>query len=99
MLYASIRKYRGMRSPEEAAKRAEKGFVPILKQLGGFKGYYLIDCGGGIVATISLFDTRETTLASNEKASAWVKANLADLVGEEKQPEIVAGEARIAITN
>jgi hypothetical protein len=97
-MYTTIRKYRGMRSPDEIAKRAEKSFAPILKQLGGFHGYYIIDCGDGVVASISVFDTRETALASNDKAAAWVKANLADLVGDAK-PEITAGEVRLSITS
>jgi hypothetical protein len=45
ILYASIRKYCHVRSPEQIAHRVEKGFVPILKSLPGFKGYYLIDGG------------------------------------------------------
>ncbi len=97
-MYATIRKYRGMRSPQEIVKRAEKGFAPILKKLGGFQGYYVMDCGDGVMASISVFDTRESALASNEKAAAWVKANLADLVGEAK-PEITAGEVRLSVTS
>ena len=41
-MYASIRKYRHVRSPEQIAHRVEKGFLPILKALPGFKTYYLI---------------------------------------------------------
>jgi hypothetical protein len=37
VVYASIRKYRHIRSPEQIAHRVEKGFVPILKGLPGFK--------------------------------------------------------------
>jgi len=33
VVYASIRKYRHIRSPEQIAHRVEKGFVPILKSL------------------------------------------------------------------
>ena len=97
-MYATIRKYRGMRSTVEIVKRAEKGFAPLLKKLSGFQGYYVMDCGDGVIASISVFDTRESALASNEKAAAWVKANLADLVGEAK-PEITAGEVRLSVTS
>ena len=54
-MYASIRKYRHIRSPEQIAHRVEKGFVPILKGLPGFKTYYLI-VGGDELTTVSLFD-------------------------------------------
>ena len=97
-MYATIRKYRGMRSTEEIVKRAEKGFVPVLKKLGGFQGYYIMDCGDGVVVSISVFDTREHALASNDKAAAWVKSNLADLVGDAK-PEITAGEVRVSVSS
>ena len=96
-MYATMRKYRGMRSVAEIAKRAEKDFAPMLKKLSGFQGYYLMDCGDGVVVTISVFDTRESALASNEKAAAFVKSNLADLVGDAK-PEISAGEVRVSVS-
>jgi hypothetical protein len=86
-----------MRSVPEIAKRAEKDFAPILKKLNGFQGYYLMDCGDGVVVTISVFDSRESALASNEKAAAFVKSNLADLVGDAK-PDITAGEVRVSVS-
>ena len=95
-MYATIRKYSGMQPTEEIVKRAEKGLAPILKKLSGFQGYYVMDCGDGVIASVSVFDTRESALASNEKAAAWVKANLADLVGDAK-PEITAGEVRVSV--
>ena len=97
-MYATIRKYRGTRSFEETVKQVEKGFVPLLKELDGFQGYYVMDCGGGVVASVSVFDTRESALASNEKAAAWVKANIADFIGDAK-PEITAGEVRLSATS
>jgi hypothetical protein len=96
-MYASIRKYRGMRSVDEIMKRVDKGFVPLVKKLGGFQGYYIMDCGDGTVVSISVFDSREHALASNEKAAAWVKSNLADLAGDAK-PEITAGEVRVSVS-
>jgi len=96
-MYATMRKYRGMRSVPEIAKRAEKDFAPMLKKLSGFQGYYLMDCGDGVVVTISVFDSRESALASNEKAAAFVKSSLADLAGDAK-PEISAGEVRVSVS-
>jgi hypothetical protein len=96
-MYASIRKYRGMRSVDEIMKRVDKGFVPLVKKLGGFQGYYIMDCGDGTVVSISVFDSREHALASNEKAASWVKSNLADLAGDAK-PEITAGEVRVSVS-
>ena len=92
-MYASIRKYRHIRSPEQIAHRVEKGFVPILKGLPGFKTYYLI-VGGDELTTVSLFDDQRAALASIEKAATWVKENLPDL-HQGPPPEVSAGEVRI----
>jgi hypothetical protein len=92
-LYASIRKYHHVRSPEQIAHRVEKGFLPILKALPGFKTYYLI-VGGDELTTVSLFDNQQAALASIEKAAAWVKEKLPDL-HQGPPPEVSAGEVRI----
>jgi hypothetical protein len=92
-VYASIRKYRHVRSSEQIAHRVEKGFVPILKSLPGFKGYYLID-GGDELTAVSLFDNQQAALASIEKAAAWVKENLPD-PHQGPPPEVSAGEVRV----
>ena len=92
-MYASIRKYRHVRFPEQIVHRVEKGFIPILKGLPGFKGYYLI-VGGDELTTVSLFDNQQAALASIEKAAAWVKENLPDL-HQGPPPVVSAGEVRI----
>ena len=92
-MYASIRRYRHVRSPERVAHKVRNGFVPILEALPGFRGYYLID-GGGELTTVSLFDSREAATASIGKAAAWVKENLPEL-HDGAPPEVVAGEVRV----
>jgi hypothetical protein len=92
-VYASIRKYRHVRSPEQIAHRVEKGFVPILKGLPGFKTYYLI-VGGDELTTVSLFDNQRAVSDTIEKAAAWVKENLPDL-HQGPLPEVSAGEVRV----
>jgi hypothetical protein len=69
------------------------GFVPILRGLPGFKGYYLID-GGDELTAVSLFDSQQAALASIEKAAAWVKENLPD-IHQGPPPEVSAGEVRV----
>ena len=45
-MFASIRKYNVRRgSAEELARRVREGFVPIMRQFQGFRGYYLLDGG------------------------------------------------------
>ncbi len=92
-MYASIRRYRHVRSPERVAQKVRKGFVPILEGLPGFRGYYLVD-GGDELTTVSLFDSREAAAASIAAAVAWVRENLPEL-HDGAPPEVSAGEVRV----
>jgi hypothetical protein len=94
-VYASIRRYRHVRSPERVAHKVRKGFVPLLEALPGFRGYYLVD-GGDELTTVSLFDNQRSALASIQVAVAWVRENLPDLHDGEP-PEVSAGEVRVAV--
>ena len=89
-MYMIIRKFNHMRSVPEAARRAESGLGQLLKHSPGFQGYYVFDAGNGIGGSVTLFGSREAALAANEKALAWIRASLADLV--QGEPEITTGE-------
>jgi hypothetical protein len=89
-MYVVIRKFRNMRSMPEAARRAESGIGQLLRHSPGFQGYHIFDCGNGVGGSVSLFDSRETALAANEKSLMWIRASLADLV--QGEPDITAGE-------
>ena len=43
-----------------------------------------------IGGSVTLFDSSEAALAANEKALAWIRASMADLV--QGEPEITTGE-------
>ena len=89
-MYVIIRKFNHMRSVPEAARRAESGIGQMLKQSPGFQGYYVFDAGNGIGGSVTLFDSSEAALAANEKALAWIRASMADLV--QGEPEITTVE-------
>lgn len=89
-MYLIIRRFAHMRSVSEAARRAESGIGPMLKQESGFRGYYVFDGGNGVGGSVTLFESRDEALAANDKALAWIKASLSDLLDGE--PEITAGE-------
>ena len=95
-MYMTIRKYRDMRSVPEAARRAEAELAPVLRRTPGFRGYYILDCGDGATASVTLFEGREGALAANERALAWVFEALADRhVGT--PPEVTTGEVLVAV--
>ena len=94
-MFTSIRKYRVRQgSAEELARRVQEGFVPLVQQMRGFKGYYLLDGGPGVLITISVFDSADEALASNEKAADWVRNNVMEFTTG--MPEVMVGNILIA---
>jgi hypothetical protein len=89
-MYLVIRKFSGMRTVAEAARRAESGIGMLMKESPGFLGYYIFDAGNGIAGSVTLFDTEQAAKDANEKALNWVRASLIDLIDGE--PEVLAGE-------
>jgi hypothetical protein len=94
-MYLVIRKFDRISSMAEAAHRAESGIGQVLKQSPGFKGYYVFDAGGGVGGSVTMFDTKEAALAANEKALAWMRASLLDVI--EGEPEVTVGEVLAAV--
>jgi hypothetical protein len=90
-MHVVIRKLPKMQNIKEAAKRADTGLGPILKQQSGFVGYYVVQFEGGGGGSISLYDTAANAKASNQKALAWIKENMADLPGS-SEVEVMTGE-------
>jgi heme-degrading monooxygenase HmoA len=94
-MFTSIRKYTVKRgSAQELARRVQEGFVPLIRQMRGFKGYYLLDGGPDVLITISMFDSADEAFASNEKAADWVRNNVLEFT--KGMPEVMIGNALIA---
>jgi hypothetical protein len=87
-MYASIRKYT-TESPAEVARLVREQFIPRISKISGFLSYYVIDSGKGVIASISIFETKEGQEESNKVAAAWVKEGLLGKLGP---VEITAGE-------
>jgi len=91
VMYAVIRSFPQMQNVEEAGRLAETGLAPILKQQPGFRAYYVIrltDDGGG---SISLFDSADNAMAAHDSSLAWIKENLASMIGD-APPVVTMGE-------
>ncbi len=95
-MYLVIRKFTHMRSVAEAARRAESGLGQLLKQSPGFQGYYVFDAGDGIGGSVTMFDSKEAAAAANEKALAWIRGSLVDIINGE--PEITMGEVLAVVS-
>jgi hypothetical protein len=94
-MFIAIRKYRVRRgATAEWAQRVQDGFLPLMRELGGFRGYYLLEGGPDVVIAISMFDSADEALVSNEKAADWVRNNVMKLA--RGMPEIMVGDVLVA---
>jgi heme-degrading monooxygenase HmoA len=94
-MFTSIKKYNMKRgSAEQLAGRVQESFVPLVREMQGFRGYYLLDGGPDVFITVSIFDTFDEAIASNEKATAWIRNNVLELI--KGLPEVMTGSALIA---
>jgi heme-degrading monooxygenase HmoA len=96
-MFASIRKYKVRRgAAEELARRVQSSFVPLLREMQGFRSYYLLDGGPDVLITISIFDGADEALASNERAADWVRHNVLEFT--KGMPDVMVGNALVAET-
>jgi hypothetical protein len=88
-MYASVRQYRSS-DIEEVGRRAQEGFIPIVRGVAGFSAYYIVDDGDGTFMTITVAEDRAGVEDSVSKAREWVRENAADLT--EGAPTVTNGE-------
>ena len=64
------------------------GFLPILRQVPGFREYVLVETGGGVLS-ISVFADQAGAEESTRRAADWVQQNLAGFFAG--PPTVTAG--------
>ena len=89
-MHLVIRKFPRLHSVKDAAQRAETGLMTLLKKSPGFLGYSIFDAGGGVGGSVTFFKDRDSALAANALALAWINESLPDLF--DGQPEIMISE-------
>ncbi len=81
-MFAAVRRYHVKPGRiGEAARRVEEGLVPVLARQRGFVSYHCIDAGDNVALAVGVYRDRRSAEAANDTASAWVKENLAELLG------------------
>jgi hypothetical protein len=82
-MYAIQRRYEGIDQSriEELSRKTNESLIPRLSRLPGFKGYFLMEAGDGVVRSTSLFDTSNQAEDSTRVADEWMK--------DEKLEEVV----------
>ena len=89
-MYTVIRRYQDVQDTTEVARRAVEEFAPQLRDQPGFQGYWVVNGGDGILATITVFESEEAAADSTAAAATWVQENLANLVPS--PPRVTSGE-------
>jgi len=89
-MYTVIRRYQDVQDTAEVARRAVEEFAPQLRDQPGFQGYWVVNGGDGILATITVFESEEAAADSTAAAATWVQENLANLVPS--PPRVTSGE-------
>jgi heme-degrading monooxygenase HmoA len=93
-MFVVIRKYKVQRgSGAGLAQRVREGFLPLLRQMRGFRGYHLLDGGPDILISVTTFESAVEALASSEAAAEWVRNNVLEFT--KGMPEVMAGDALI----
>jgi hypothetical protein len=65
-MYATVRRYEGIRNPDELGKRVGEGFVPLISEHRGFVAYYCVDDREeGVIISTSVFEDQADEEDSN----------------------------------
>jgi hypothetical protein len=88
-MYAVVRRYRATNVPE-LSRRVQDEFVPQLRDIPGFVAYYVIDGGGGEIASVTVCEDQAGEEESTRRAAAWVGEAVSDFL--EGPPDVLGGE-------
>ena len=90
-MYATHRRYEGIdqTSVEELTRKVNESLIPKLSKLPGFKGYYLMEAGEGVVRSTSLFETSSQAEDSTRVAAEWTQ--------EEKLEQLVPNPPKVIV--
>ena len=94
-MYTAIRTYTTSDAPE-VRRITQEEFVPLVKDLPGFIGYYVVDAGDGRIASITVCDEREDVEESTKRATEWVRDRLSSLITS--GPEVMMGDTVVSET-
>jgi len=73
-MHATIRRYEGVDTTRinDVVSRVDETFVPQIRELPGFAGYFLMEADNGVLSSISLFETSEQADESNKLVKKWI---------------------------
>ena len=73
-MHATIRRYEGVDTTRinDVVSRVDETFIPQIRELPGFAGYFLMETDNGVLSSISLFETPEQADESMKLVSKWI---------------------------
>ena len=80
-MYAAIRQGKAKAGmAEELTRRIKEGAIPIISDVPGFMGYYVVYAPDDTITAISIFNDYAGAEESNRRALAWIEQNLVPLL-------------------
>ena len=80
-MYAAIRQGKAKAGKaEELTEKIKEGAIPIISDVEGFMGYYVVYAPDDTVVAISLFNNYASAEESNRRALGWIERELAPLL-------------------
>ncbi|PYO97542.1 MAG: hypothetical protein DMD61_12145 [Gemmatimonadetes bacterium] len=74
----------------QAGHYAEKGFLPILRDIPGFISGHLLDTGNDVLTFVALFETPEGATAGVQASREWFRDEWSSF--RPLPPEVITGE-------
>ncbi len=92
-MHATIRRYEGVDTTRinDVISRVDETFIPQIRELPGFAGYFLMEADNGVLSSISLFETSEQADESNKLVKNWISdENFSNVIPN--APKITSGK-------
>jgi hypothetical protein len=96
-MYAVIRRYEGVDSSRtsEVTRTIKDEFVPMLTDMAGYHGYWVIEGDNDVIVTFGLFESPDDAEESSRMAAGFIKEhNLQDALPN--RPQVTAGRVTVA---
>ena len=92
-MHATIRRYDGVDKArtDELTRKVDESLLPKLSKLEGFKGYYLIEAGDGVMSSLGLFESAEQADESTRITASWVRDEKLDTILP-NPPKVTSGK-------
>jgi hypothetical protein len=75
---------------DKLTQEVREGFVPIVRKVPGFKEYFWVNAGEGVMFSVSVYEDRAGAEESVRRAADWVREHIASLLPN--PPEVTTGE-------